>query len=79
MDKETQDALIGQLAADAALLHGLAATVIGTFPELRTTAQTQVEAAALLGKQSLSASQRAHFEDRLADLRAIFDAPDEPP
>lgn len=72
MKEETFDALIGQLAADAALTHALASTLIWYYPHLRATVETQVEAAALIAKQDLSSAQRPYFEERMSSFRTLW-------
>lgn len=72
MEKTMEDALIGQMAADAALLRALAAVLTSISPQLRQAIEQQVEAAALLEKQTLPGSQRESFDQRLTELRPLW-------
>lgn len=73
MNKEEADALIGQMAADSALLRSLCATLIGLHPDLAASLRAQVEATALLEKQQLQPLQQQAFQARLQDLRGLFE------
>lgn len=73
MKQEMEDELIGQMAADAALLQALTAVLAATSPQLQRAIERKVEAAALLGKQQLTLAQRPAFDARFADLRSLWD------
>lgn len=77
MEQDARDALLGQLSADATLLHALTTTVMALVPASRAAIEQRVEATALLEKQHLPAIQRLHYEQRIEELRAIWR--EEPP
>lgn len=73
MNKEDADALIGQLAADSALLRALCATLIETAPGFRAALERKVEEVALYDRQVLPPEQRTAFQTRLQELRVLFE------
>lgn len=75
MNQEDMDALIGQLSADASTLHALISVVVATRPDLRALVEQQAEAMALLSKQGLSPLQLQHFDQRMAELRPLWQSP----
>ncbi len=72
MKQEMEDALIGQMAADAALLQALTATLSSISPRLQRAIEHKAEAAALLAKQNLPEAQRTSFDQRLTELRPLW-------
>lgn len=72
MNQEDMDALIGQLSADASTLHALISVVVAARPDLRSLIERQAEAMALLSKQGLSPLQRQHFDQRMTELRPLW-------
>jgi hypothetical protein len=77
MNQKETDELIGQMAADAALLQALAVVVIARDPDAKPVLERQVEAAALSQKMTLlSSASRSAFSARLQELRPLWrDAP----
>lgn len=72
MTPDMQDALIGQMAADAALLQALTAALSSISPQIQQAIERKAEAAALFGKRNLSEAQRAAFDQRLTELRPLW-------
>lgn len=72
MEPEQLDALIGQVAAKATLLHAITNLLLSKSPGLAPELEQLVEAGALTEKQSLSGPQRQAYDAHLAEIRTLW-------
>lgn len=72
MEKQLGDALIGQLAADAALNQALLIALMELHPTLHSAIEAKVAATAPGLLQALPAQYQHGFQQRLAELRQLM-------
>lgn len=68
MEKETADALIGQMAADALVRDALLIALMELLPAIRGAIEAKVVAAAPGVQLSLPAEQAPAFRERIQDV-----------
>ena len=72
MDKDTLDALIGQLAADATFNQALVIALMELHPTLRAAIEAKVAATAPATRLALPQPQVAAFDQRLREVLSLM-------